>query len=249
MPQTAPDARMADIVQAGKIRLGLFLPQYERDAATGELHGLGTGYLALEIARELATRLGVGFIVAEFPTPAKAVEGLKSGACDVAFLGIEPSRTAEVDFTPPIFQFDYTYLVPGGSSIRNIADADKLGIKIAVVRGHASELALTRLAKRAELIGAVLPNEGFELLHAGNADALALPRDHLLDYSLTLPGSRVLDDSYGINRVGMAVQKGRTGLLTYLSEFVAEAKRSGLIQLTIERGALRGFQVVLQRTA
>jgi hypothetical protein len=47
----------------------------------------------------------------------------------------------------------------------------------------------------------------------------------------------------------MAVQKGRTGLLTYLSEFVAEAKRSGLIQLTIERGALRGFQVVLQRTA
>jgi polar amino acid transport system substrate-binding protein len=234
---------MADIVQAGTMRLGLFLPQYDRDAATGELRGLGTGYLALEIARELATRLGVECVVMEFPTPTKAVEGLKSGACDVAFLGIEPSRTAVVDFSPPIFQFDYTYLVPGGSSIESVADADQSGIKIAIVRGHASALALTRIVKHAAVISAEMPDDGFELLRAGNADALAFPRDHLLECATKLPASRVLKDSYGVNLVGMAMRKGQVGPLAYLSEFVAQAKQSGLIARAIQRSALPGFAV------
>jgi hypothetical protein len=32
---------------------------------------------------------------------------------------------------------DYTFLVPAGSSIQHVADADRLGIRIAVVRDHA----------------------------------------------------------------------------------------------------------------
>ena len=48
------------------------------------------------------------------------------------------------DFTPPVVQQDYTYLVPAGSSIKSAADADKPGVRIAVVRNHLSTLALSR---------------------------------------------------------------------------------------------------------
>ena len=97
------DPRVADLVQAGKIRLALFLPQYTKDPATGELRGVGTGFLAIELAGALAARLGLELVVIEHPTPAKAVECLKTSAGDVAFMGIEPSRAAEAGLLAPGF--------------------------------------------------------------------------------------------------------------------------------------------------
>jgi hypothetical protein len=38
--ERTPDARVADLVQTGRIRVGLFPPQYAKDAATGELKGV-----------------------------------------------------------------------------------------------------------------------------------------------------------------------------------------------------------------
>jgi hypothetical protein len=41
----------------------------------------------------------------------------------------------------------------------------------------------------------------------------------------------------------MAVAKGSAGLLSYLSDFAAEAKTTGLVRCAIERGGLDGFDV------
>jgi polar amino acid transport system substrate-binding protein len=237
------DPRVADLVQAGKIRLALFLPQYARDSNSGALRGTGTGYLALEIVRALAARLEIEMQLIEQPTPPAAVECLKAGGCDVLFFGIEPSRVEQVDFTPPVFQFDYTYMVPDGSSIQRVADVDRPGVRIAIVQSHASALALKRLVKHAEMVGSALPEEGFDLLRAGKADAFALPRDVLLEFAPLLPGSRVLAEAFGINRIGAAVAKGQPGRLAYIGEFVEEAKASGLVQRAIESGGLHEFQV------
>jgi polar amino acid transport system substrate-binding protein len=243
MTNAAVDPRVADLVQAGKIRFALFLPQYTRDLETNELRGLGTGFVALEIGRVIAERIGVEVLVIEQPTPPAAIECLKGGACDVAFLGIEPSRAAQVDFSPPFIQFDYTFLTPSGSLLRSTADADRPGIRIAVVRNHASTMALSRIIKHAELIGAEIPDQAFAMLRGGSVDAFAQPRDTLLDYSAKLPGSRVLEDPYGVNLVGMAVPKGHTARREYFTEFIAQAKAAGLIDRAIEHGGLRGFQV------
>src|SRR5262245_6997879 len=60
-----------------------------------------------------------------------------------------------------------------------------------------------------------------------------------------LPGSRLLEESYGANRFGMAVSKGQAaGRLAYMSEFIDEARASGLIQRIIDRSGLVGLQVV-----
>jgi polar amino acid transport system substrate-binding protein len=182
-------------------------------------------------------------LIVEQPTPRAALDCIEAGGCEFAFLGIEPSRAAEIDFTPAVFQFDYSFLVPAGSSLRHFADIDRAGIRISVVRNHASTMALTRMVKHAELVGFDLPDDAFNALREAKADAFAAPRQILVEYSEQLPGSRVLDEGYGVNRVGIAVAKNRQGLHSYLTEFVAEAKASGLIARLTGEASLRGFRV------
>jgi len=237
------DPRVADLVQAGKIRVALFPPQYIEDPATGELRPFAAGIVSMELARGLARRLGVEVRLVGQPTPPKAVECVKTSACDLVIVGIEPSRAAEVDFSQPVIQFDYTYLVPAGSSIGSIGDVDRPGIRIAVVRNHASTFALSRIVKHGELIAAEVPDAAFDLLRAGNADAFASAREALIDYSVKLPGSKVLADAYGVNLVGIGVPKGQGGRLAYIGEFIEEAKASGLIARAIEAAGLRGVRV------
>ena len=61
-------------------------------------------------------------------------------------------------------------------------------------------------------------------------DVLASAREDLVKYSTQLPGSRVLADRYGTSLSAMAVPKGHAGRLAYVSEFIEEAKASGLVQ-------------------
>jgi polar amino acid transport system substrate-binding protein len=242
-PSLAADPRIADIVQAGKIRAALFLPQYTKDPATGELRGKGTGLVGIEIARLLAGRIGVGAELVGYPTPADATASLKSGSSDLAFMGIEPSRAEELDFSPPVIQFDYTFLVPAGSAIDSAAAADRPGVRIAYVRHHAASLALERVVRHAELIGADLPEAAFDLLRTGKADAFALARPMLVDFLARLPGSRILEGGYGVNRLGIAIKKGQTGRLDYIGSFVEDAKASGAVQSAIAQSGLRAIEV------
>jgi polar amino acid transport system substrate-binding protein len=238
--QQAPDPRVADIVQAGKVRVALFLPQFTKNPTTGEIRG---DVHLVEIAQALAARLGVELVLVDYPTPGKAVEGLKTGSCDVMFLGIDQSRVTELGFSPPFAELDFTYLVPSGSLIRSASDADQPGVRIAAIRNHESTLTLIRILKHATLVYADTPEPAFGLLRTGSADAWASVGFALQPYSLRLPGSRVLEDRYGANRQAMAVPKAEIGRLSYISEFIEEAKASGLVQRAIDDGGLRGIHV------
>jgi len=239
--QPVRDPRVADLVQAGKLRagLGVVAPHWAiKDPATGELRGV-----AVDLARALAARLGVELVPVEYPSPTRVLEGLEVGAWDVGFLGVDPSRAAVVDFSPPYLQIEATYLVPASSSIHNLADADQPGVRIAVSRKSVEDIVLSRMIKRAELLRVETVGAGFDLLRAGNADVLATPRPTALLRSAQLPGSRVLEDRFHATFGAMAVPKGQAGRLAYISEFIEEAKASGLVQQAIERAGLRGVQV------
>jgi polar amino acid transport system substrate-binding protein len=234
----AADQRVADLVRAGKVRVGVFPPQYTKDPVTGELRSVW-----VEIARALAMRIGVQVVFLERPTPSEAVACLKAGACDLLFLPFD-TRAGEVGgFSSPFIEFDFTYLVPDGSLIQSIADADRPGIRIAVVRNHASTAALNRVLKQAKLVYAETPDPTFDLLRTGDADVMASARSTLLEYSTKLPGSRVLKDRYGATLSRLVVPKDQAGWLEYVSEFVEEAKASGLVQQAIDRVGPRGVQV------
>ena len=242
---SATEARARELVEAGKIRVALFLPQHSTDPVTGQLRGHGTGYVGIVITNLMAERLGIVAEIVPMPTPASVMDSLLAGEIDLAFFGIEPGRAAKVDFTPPMFCFDYTYLVPASSPVAVIGDADKAGVRIVIVDNHASALALRPLIKQASFVRAELPDDAFEILRAGKADIFACLRDVLLDYAAKLPGSRVLEDAFGVNHVGIAMNKGLPDLRRYVSAFVEEAKASGVIADAIERGQLHGFRAAV----
>jgi hypothetical protein len=92
--------------------------------------------------------------------------------------------------------------------IHTIADADKTGTRIAVPRGDLVDVLLSKRLKQAELVRADTVVGAFELLQTGNADVCALPLPNLIQYSARLPGSRILDERFGVNRVGLWCPKG-----------------------------------------
>ena len=236
--QQKPDPRVADLVHAGKIRVGLFPPQYIKDSKTVELRSVW-----VEVARALAGRIGVELITLERPTPPSAVECLKGDECAVIFLPLD-ARAANVgNFSFPFIQLEYTLLVPAGSPISAIPDADRPGVHIAAVRNHSSTMTLSRILKQAELVYEDTPDPTFDLLRSGRADAMASTRNALLEFSSKLPGSRVLKDYYGANLNRVVVPKRRAEWLAYVNEFVEETKASGLIQKAIDRVGPRGITV------
>jgi polar amino acid transport system substrate-binding protein len=239
MTHQTPDPRVADLVRAGKIRVGLFPPQYTKDPASGVLKGVWA-----DIARAFAARLAVELVLIEHPTPFKMVDCLRAGVCDVGFLGFDPSRAADVEgFSPPFIEVDYTYLVPPDSSIRSAADANRPAVRIAVVRGHASTLTLGRIRKLADLVSVDTPESAFDLFCTGRVDAWASIRPALLACSARFPGSLVLPDRYGANLAAAVVAKGQAARLAYISEFIEEAKASGMVQRAIAQAGSRGIQV------
>jgi polar amino acid transport system substrate-binding protein len=242
LAQQGPDQRVADIVRNGQLRagVGIVAPHWAvKDPATGELRGV-----AIDLGKALADRIGVPFVPVEYPSPPAILDGLKSNAWDVAFLGVDPSRAGVIDFTPPYLQIDATYLVPASSGIRAVADADRPGTRIVVSRNSVEEVVLKRTLKQAELRSVDTVRIGFDLLRAGQVDVFAAPRPTLIQFSAQLSGSRVLDDRFNATYGAMAVPKGLADRLAYIRDFIEYAKASGMIQRAIEQSKVRGVQAV-----
>jgi polar amino acid transport system substrate-binding protein len=236
--QQTSDPRIADLVQTGKIRVGLFSTQFTKDPATGELKGV-----RVDVARALAAHMGVQAVLLENQTPLDVVQCIKSSACDVVFLPFDARAANAGEFSFPFIQSEYTMLVPAASSFQSVADADRAGIRIAVVRNHASTATLISVLKQAKVIFGENELAAFELLRSGQADVFASTRQFLVRISAELPGSRVLKDHYGANLNRVVVPKGHAGWLAYVNEFVEEAKASGLVQNAIDRDGSLAFQV------
>lgn len=236
--QQSSDPRVADLVRAGKVRIGLFSTQFSKDKTTGELRGVRP-----DMARALAARIGVQAVLLEHRGPSEVIECLKAGACDVVFLPKDARVDRVGDFSFPYIQSEYTFLVPAGSAIRRASDADNPGVRIAAVRGHASTATLTSVIKRAEVVQEEGEQATFGLLRAERVQAFASSRQLLRKVSVELPGSQVLADRYGAQFNRVVVPKGRADWLAYANEFVEEAKRSGQVQKAIDREGASAFEV------
>jgi polar amino acid transport system substrate-binding protein len=241
MHSKTSDPRVADLVKAGKIRVALGLGSAAlalKDPKTGALRGP-----AVDLAQALAKRMGVQVVPIEYPRPGAIMDGIPTNSWDVTFLVADADRAKVADFSPLYMQTDFTYLVRAGSSIRSVAEVDRPGVRIACGRGDASEHRLRRTLQHAQLTGAENFDVILDLLRKGSIDAEAGPRPVLLEQSARVFGARVLDDGFAAISWAAMVPKGQAGHLAYVSEFIEQAKASGLIQRTIDAFGLQGVQV------
>jgi polar amino acid transport system substrate-binding protein len=86
-------------------------------------------------------------------------------------------------------------------------------------------------------------DDGIEMVRTGKVDAYAGPRVVLFVLSSKAPGSRVLDDGFANIAFVAMVPKGKADHIAYVSDFIEEAKATGLIKQTIDQANLRGLQV------
>ena len=104
------------------------------------------------VSVDLAHRLGLPADLIVYETAGKVTDAANAGAWDVCFLAIEPARAALIDFTAPYVIIEGTYLVDVASPLKNVADVDHDGIRIAVARGSAYDLYLSRTLRHATLV-------------------------------------------------------------------------------------------------
>ena len=197
--------------------------------------------VASDMARELARRLNVAVSFLNFESPGKMADAVKTW--DVAFLGAEPARAAEIDFTPAYVEIEATYLVPAGSPLKTIADVDRPGVRISVSGRSAYDLYLSRALKHAELVRSEGLDASYDRFIADKLDALAGLRPRLVLDVERIPGAKILDGRFTAIQQAVATPKGRPAGAQYLRDFVAEVKASGFVANLIERNGARGLSV------
>jgi len=235
-----PQARQA-LAPTGKLRVGLQLGNplnVIKDSASGEMKGV-----AFDLGKELARRMGVPFEPVLYPSVGAVLDGGKSGAWDVAFVGFSPARAKEWDFTALHLEVEFGYLVPGGSPISTMTDVDRPGIRVAVQQKSGPDAFFSRTLKNVAMIRASSNPGALEAVKSGKADVMGSIKPVLFELSNQLPGSRVLDGRPGIDPHSMAMPKGRDPGAAYARQFIENAKSEGLIKAAIERAGLRGVIV------
>ncbi len=235
-----------DLAPTGTLRAGINYGNFilaTRDRASGESRGV-----AIDLATELSRRLAARLQLVAYDSVAVMVDAAKTGAWDIAFLGIDPARAGDIDFTAAYLEIEASYLVPPASRLRAVADVDAAGVRVAAPARANYELYLSRSLQRARLVRGATADAAFGLLAAGEVEALAGLREALLGLAPKLPGSRVLDGRFMAVQQAVGMPRGREAGLAYLRDFVEEAKASGVVARAIERTGARGVCVAPRAT-
>ncbi|MFM9972027.1 MAG: transporter substrate-binding domain-containing protein [Burkholderiales bacterium] len=235
-PAAKSELAPSGLLRAG-INLGNFLLVTSREA-NGDPAGI-----APDMACALAASAGVPVKLLPYPSPGALSESAGSGVWDVAFLGAEPARAKEIDFSAAYVEIDAGYLVPAGSTLKTIDEVDSKGVRIAVSARSAYDLYLTRSLKNAELVRVEGIDAAYQHFAKEKLDALAGLKPGLIANAETLPGSRVLEGRFTAVQQAAGVPAGRSLAAAYLKQFIEHAKASGLVASLMEKHGVKELSV------
>jgi polar amino acid transport system substrate-binding protein len=231
------------LAPTGKLRVGIAYapaptPIFVAKDATGDVHGVPR-----DLGDALAKTLGVPVRFVVVATTAELTDACSSGAIDVGFMPTDDERRTRVDFSPPYFVIESTYLVAGPSPIKTFADVDRREVTVVGIAGSTTMRAAVRSLKHAKVVSASSVDEAMGMMKAETAQAFALTQDALPILQNQLPGSRILDGAFQITGVAIAVQKDHPAALAYVKDFVEGAKANGIVRRAFDGAGLHGLSV------
>lgn len=185
--------------------------------------------VTVDIARELAERLGVELELTAVTAARHAYAVLVEGHVDLGFLAIEPAREDGVRFTTPYVEIEGVFAT--GDADLTVADVDRESIEIAVRSGSAYDLYLTRTIEHAT----ILRGDEAEDVYEGGTDVLAGVRQPVTAYARQ-HGLTVLEPAFQAIRQAVAIPRDRPeSLASELTAVVEELKGSGFVAASLER--------------
>jgi polar amino acid transport system substrate-binding protein len=232
MADSVPPDVVTELAPSGKLRAAINFGNTvlaQKDPAGGKPRGVSP-----ELARELARRLGVTIEYVTFDAAGKVFEALQRGAWDVAFMAIDPVRSAGIEFTGPYVVIEGAYVVPANSPLRTVEDVDRDGVRIAVARGSAYDLYLTRALKHAALVREPSGPEALTLFRKDRLEVAAGVKQPIVAFAKEHPDTRVIPGRFMVIEQAMGTPKGRAAGVRYLRKFIEEMKSSGFVAAALE---------------
>lgn len=216
-------------------------------APTGTLHAsinLGNPVLAqgtpdeptgitVDLAREIAARLGVPVEFLCFDAARKSFEAMTSGAADLCFLAIDPARETEVAFTAAYVIIEGVYAVPNDSPLTTVADVDAPGVRIGVKQGSAYDLYLTRTLQHATLVRGA---DGTDAFRADDLEAAAGVRQPITQFVAANDDVRLIEERFmQIQQAVGTTKTRRPETVQFLRDVVEELKTNGFVAASLEK--------------
>ena len=226
----------------GKLRASINLGNpilAKQDPTTGE-----PGGVSIDLARALATRLGVEVEWVVFDAAGKSVEAVRGEQADIGFFAIDPLRGEGIAFTAPYVLIEGSYLVTQASALQFNEDVDRPGVRVTVGKGSAYDLFLTRELQHAEIVRAPTSPAVVDVFAAQQLDVAAGVKQQLQADLLRYPGHRLLPGRFMVIQQAMGTPKSRgPQAAAWLSEFVEEMKSSGFVAEALKRHGIQGASV------
>jgi polar amino acid transport system substrate-binding protein len=207
-----------------------------RHPDTGEPEGI-----SIDLANQLAQRLGVPLKLVVFEAASKSVDALSQDVADVGFFAIDPTRGETIAFTTPYVLIHGAYMVKQESPLQSNDEVDQAHHTVVVGKGSAYDLYLSRELKHAQLVRSPTSPEvvSFFLEHGHDVAAGVKPQ---LEAELPrIPGLRMLPGHFMVISQAMGLPKSRgPEAAAYLHQFVEEMKATGVVAQAMAKHHIEG---------
>ena len=234
----AQNSVSAEIAPSGTLRVGFQTasPILARRAPDGTLSGV-----VVDLGRFIAARLGVAFEPVVYANQEAYAQSFGKGEWDVV-IGVRGSMT---DPSPDFMVADAMYIAAPGRTFADATRVDSSGVKVGVSRGGGSDRILSQALKSAQVVrvpGGV--SNAVEALRSGTVDVWAANPVTLREIEDALPGSRVVPGAWTTGRYAASLPEGRSvAARSELADIVNEAKRTGVVQRSIDQAGFKGVHV------
>lgn len=210
-----------------------------RDKVTGELSGV-----SVDLARELGHRLGVSVDLMAVDAAEKSVNAVRDAKTDIGFFAIDPLRGEGVSFTAAYVHIEGVYMVRADSLLQRSEDVDRAGLSVAVGKGSAYDLYLSRELRNATLVRTATSAMVVDEFMAERLDGAAGVRQQLDFDARRFPGVRILPGRFMVIGQAMGVPTDRPPLAVQaLHAYVEEMKRSGFVAQALQKHRIEGALV------
>jgi polar amino acid transport system substrate-binding protein len=196
--------------------------------------------VAFDLGRALAARLGVEYEVVVHGSNPEALAAVAEGRADFAFTNATPERARVMDLARPVLIVHKSLLVPNGSRLTALASVSQQPARVGALEGSTTAVEFSKLYPLATMVPMSSLPVALRALRAGEIDALAANNAILYELGDQLPGSKVLAGSWGSERFGIGVPKGRSTAHAFLQEFSESISRDGTLSAAVVRAGLRG---------
>jgi polar amino acid transport system substrate-binding protein len=236
------DAAIKELAPTGKLRLAIAVaPSPSAQFAIKD----GDSYkgVAVTLGAALAQKAAVPLEIIPHQSSGEIQNSADTNRWDVAFLPVDDERKKLVDFGNAYHLLQSTFLVAPGSTIASVKEADAKGVAIGGVANTATFRAAKQATSKATHIDFAGVDAAAAAMREGRIQAIALSRESLTGLAARIPGSRILDDAFLNSTTAVCIPKGRPAALEYVSEFIEEAKASGMVREALDEMGLKASTV------